>query len=242
MLRQEAVLEQAPPPSPADDHLGDVVKALVGGRLVIVLGAGVNGRARGHDLVGARRRARPRQRYAAHLATVASTARPSTRRDLAQVARVRRADEGRRPALRRAARASSPATTRRARSTARSRSWPALLRERRRAAPADRHDELRPGARAGVPRRRRGARRRLVRRGRPEPRQVPPPAAPTATATVVEVPNAYADLSLERRTVILKIHGGIDRAPGARVGELRRQRGRLHRTTSRRPRSRSSCR
>ena len=33
-------------------------------------------------------------------------------------------------------------------------------------------------------------------------------------ATVVEVPNAYADLSLERRTVILKIHGGIDMRPG----------------------------
>jgi hypothetical protein len=33
-------------------------------------------------------------------------------------------------------------------------------------------------------------------------------------ATVVEVPNAYADLSLERRTVILKIHGGVDMRPG----------------------------
>ena len=32
-------------------------------------------------------------------------------------------------------------------------------------------------------------------------------------ATLVEVPNAYADISLERRPVILKIHGGIDRRP-----------------------------
>src|SRR5206468_7162756 len=30
---------------------------------------------------------------------------------------------------------------------------------------------------------------------------------------LVEVPNAYADISLERRPVILKIHGGIDRRP-----------------------------
>ena len=60
---------------------------------------------------------------------------------------------------------------------------------------------------------RRGRRRRHLRRARPEPRQVPPPRRRTARATVVEVPNAYAALSLERRTVILKIHGGIDMRP-----------------------------
>ncbi len=32
--------------------------------------------------------------------------------------------------------------------------------------------------------------------------------------TVVEVPNTYTELSLERRTVIFKIHGRIDRLPG----------------------------
>jgi hypothetical protein len=33
-------------------------------------------------------------------------------------------------------------------------------------------------------------------------------------AVVVDAPYAYTDVSLERRTVILKIHGGIDRRPG----------------------------
>ena len=52
---------------------------------------------------------------------------------------------------------------------------------------------------------------------------------PTATARLIEVPNTYAtELSLERRTVILKLHGRSTVA-GARVGELRRHRGRLHR-------------
>ena len=44
------------------------------------------------------------------------------------------------------------------------------------------------------------------------------------------MPNTYAtELSLERRTVILKLHGQVDRVAAARVGELRRHRGRLHR-------------
>ena len=53
---------------------------------------------------------------------------------------------------------------------------------------------------------------------------------PTATARLIDVPNTYAtELSLERRTVILKLHGGGRSRPGARVGELRHHRGRLHR-------------
>ncbi|MDX6513113.1 MAG: hypothetical protein QOE36_2617 [Gaiellaceae bacterium] len=37
---------------------------------------------------------------------------------------------------------------------------------------------------------------------------------PDGTATVIHVPNTYAtELSLERRTVILKLHGGLDRNP-----------------------------
>jgi DNA-binding SARP family transcriptional activator len=38
--------------------------------------------------------------------------------------------------------------------------------------------------------------------------------APDGAAKLVEIPNTYADLSLERRTVILKIQGGVDRGPG----------------------------
>jgi DNA-binding SARP family transcriptional activator len=37
--------------------------------------------------------------------------------------------------------------------------------------------------------------------------------APDGTAAVVEVPNSYADLAPEERTVILKIHGQVDREP-----------------------------
>ncbi len=36
---------------------------------------------------------------------------------------------------------------------------------------------------------------------------------PDGGATVIQEPNAYVDLSLERRTVLLKIHGQVDRAP-----------------------------
>src|SRR5262249_5004768 len=42
ILRQEAGLERAPAPSVADDHLADVVGAMLAGRLVLVLGAGVD--------------------------------------------------------------------------------------------------------------------------------------------------------------------------------------------------------
>jgi DNA-binding SARP family transcriptional activator len=36
---------------------------------------------------------------------------------------------------------------------------------------------------------------------------------PDGTSILVEVPNAYTDLSLDDRTVVLKIHGGVDRGP-----------------------------
>lgn len=42
ILRQEQGLERAPPPQVADDHLADVVGAVLAGRLVVVLGAGVD--------------------------------------------------------------------------------------------------------------------------------------------------------------------------------------------------------
>jgi DNA-binding SARP family transcriptional activator len=41
ILRQERVLERAPAPAP-EDHHGDVARALLAGRLVLVLGSGVN--------------------------------------------------------------------------------------------------------------------------------------------------------------------------------------------------------
>jgi DNA-binding SARP family transcriptional activator len=42
ILRQESSLEHASPPSVADDHLANVIEAALAGRLVLVLGAGVD--------------------------------------------------------------------------------------------------------------------------------------------------------------------------------------------------------
>src|SRR5206468_4102324 len=42
ILRQEVGLERAAAPQVADDHLADVVSAVLAGRLVLVLGAGVD--------------------------------------------------------------------------------------------------------------------------------------------------------------------------------------------------------
>jgi DNA-binding SARP family transcriptional activator len=46
ILRQEGTLERRRPSEPVDDHIGDVVKALCAGRLVVVLGPAAN---RGED-------------------------------------------------------------------------------------------------------------------------------------------------------------------------------------------------
>ena len=101
--------------------------------------------------------------------------------------------------------------------TASSRRCRRVLRARGAAAPAARDDELRPRARAGVPRRGRGGRRRLVHRVGPRPRQVLPRRARRDRARD-RVPNTYAtELSLERRTVILKLHGRLDPSAGARA-------------------------
>ena len=53
--------------------------------------------------------------------------------------------------------------------------------------------------------------------------------APNGSQTLVELPNAYTGVPLGQRTVLLKIHGQVDRRTGARVGELCGQRGRPHR-------------
>ena len=55
---------------------------------------------------------------------------------------------------------------------------------------------------------------------------------------MVDEPNAYTGLALEERTVLLKIHGHVDRGGDARARELRRQRGRPHRLPRRRGRRR----
>ena len=54
---------------------------------------------------------------------------------------------------------------------------------------------------------------------------------PDGEPRTVDVPNAYADLSLERRTVLLRLRGIADPSPERVVGEPRRHRGRPHRAT-----------
>ena len=95
-------------------------------------------------------------------------------------------------------------------------------------AAADRDDELRPRARGGVYRRGRGVRCRHVP-GDGRDRGKFCHLAAGGAARVIDVPNTYAtELDLDRRPVILKLHGEWTR-PRADVGELRRHRGRLHR-------------
>ena len=91
-----------------EDHYEDVVRALLDGRLVVVLGFGVNLAERPEDTPGRSTTAFPADgEDAAAFSHVASTARRSACRPGTGLA-VRRSDEGRRPALRRAARRLRP--------------------------------------------------------------------------------------------------------------------------------------
>ena len=95
----------------------------------------------------------------------------------------------------------------------RSPSFAARLAGARRAGPADRHRELRPGARAGAHRGRRGVRRRLVHRARPAPRASSCTSPRTARRASSRFRTPTPTSRPEERTVILKIHGGVDPAP-----------------------------
>jgi len=205
MLRQEPVLESvARPASARDDHLGDVVGALLGARLVTVVGAGVNtGMANGDGLPG------PAE-VTAHLVDTFSCP-PEYARDLAHVAEYVALTSGVGPLYDELhalyAREFPPPPVDRALARV-----AGLLREH------DAPNQLivttnfdnaleRAFAEAGEEcdvvtyvalGRNRGKFLHLTAGG---------------TATVVEVPNAYGGLSLESRSVILKIHGGIDMGP-----------------------------
>jgi DNA-binding SARP family transcriptional activator len=205
MLRQEPVLERSSPPAGApEDHLGDVVKALLGGRLVIVVGAGVNaGVVNGDRLPG------PAE-VAAHLVESFDCP-PEYARDLAHVAEYVTLTKGVGPlydelhALYARDFAPRPVDTTLA-------SVAGLLRihggphqlivttnfdnalERAFDEAGEDHDLV-----------------TYVALGRNRGKFLH--FGTNGAATVVEVPNAYADLSLESRTVILKIHGGIDTRP-----------------------------
>ena len=63
----------------------------------------------------------------------------------------------------------------------------------------------------------------------PQSRQVPAPAAERRRARRSTCRTRTSSCARTERTVILKIHGQVDRRPERELGELRRQRGRLHR-------------
>jgi SIR2-like domain len=205
MLRQETVLERALPPVAVEDHVGDVVTALLGGRLVLIVGAGVN-----HPSERAEEGLPSPAEVATHLAKCFDCP-PEHVRDLAHVAEYVALTKGVGPLYDEL-------------HTLFDRDCP----------PGPVHRSL--AELAGMLRRRGGPHQLIVTtnfddvleqafREAGEEFDVVSYLAlgpnrgkflhvsSDGGATLVEVPNAYADISLERRPVILKIHGGIDRRP-----------------------------
>jgi DNA-binding SARP family transcriptional activator len=204
MLRHEAVLEHAPPAARApDDHLEEVVKALMGGRLVTVVGAGVNVAMTAGGSPG------PAE-VVSHLVNSFDCP-PEYARDLAHVAEYVTLTSGVGPlydelhALYSREAAPRPVDRALARIAG-------LLRadgEPHQLIVTTNFDDClerafnEAGEQCDVV--------RYVALGRNRGKFLHLGA--NGTATVVEVPNAYSDLSLESRTVILEIHGGIDMHP-----------------------------
>jgi DNA-binding SARP family transcriptional activator len=205
MLRQEAALERAPPPHPVEDHFGEVVKTLFGGRLVPILGAGVNHPQEpgGDGLPGTAEVAR-------HLAKSFDCP-PEHARDLAHVAEYVALTKGVGPLYDELHalfdRDFAPGPVHRALAE-----LAGMLRARgasHQLIITTSFDQVLEQAFADA-----GEECDVVSylafgRNRGKFLHVTADGA----ATLVEVPNAYSDLSLERRTVILKIFGGIDRGP-----------------------------
>ena len=126
---------------------------------------------------------------------------------------VRGGAERRRSALGRAPRCSRPRTSSLVRCTAGSRGCRRLLAPAGPSVSAHRHDGLRHRGRACVRRRGRGARPRLVPRDRARPRPVPAHRAGRRPRRSSRSRTPTSACRSERRTVLLKIHGQVDRAP-----------------------------
>jgi DNA-binding SARP family transcriptional activator len=205
VIRQEQVLEPPSVQHPVEDHFGDVVEAFLAGRLVLIVGTGVNppGEPAKDGLPG------PAE-VAAHLARCFECP-PDHTRDLAHVAEYVALTKGVGPLYD---------------------ELHALFD--RESAPGSVHRTL--AELAGLLRARGGSNQLIVTtnfddvleqafREAGEDFDVVSYLAlgpnrgkflhvgSDGAATLVEVPNAYGDISLERRPVILKIHGGIDRRP-----------------------------
>jgi DNA-binding SARP family transcriptional activator len=205
MLRQEPLLERAAPSEgPGEDHLDAVVRSLLGGRLVTVVGAGVNA-----DTTNGNGLPSPAE-IAAHLVESFDCP-PEYARDLAHVAEYVTLTNGIGPLYDELhalfARDFDPRPVDRALARV-----AGLLREHggphqlivttnfdtaleRAFEEAGEDFDVVTYVALG---RNRGKFLHIGADG---------------GATVVDVPNAYGGLSLEKRTVILKIHGGIDRHP-----------------------------
>lgn len=205
ILRQEGGLARAPSPGPAEDHAGDVARALVQGRLVVVLGPDVSREETGEptSLPG------PAE-LAAHLARVFECPGEHAR-DLAHVAEYVALSNGAGPLYD---------------------ELHALLDRECEPGPVHRRiveiaRTLRTG---GAPRALvvttsfdRLLEREFERSG--EALDVVVYLAlgrhvgkflhlrPDGSATVVELPNAYTDVPVDDTTVLFKIHGGVDPHP-----------------------------
>ncbi len=206
MLRQEPLLERAAPSDgPGEDHLGAVVRSLLGGRLVTVVGAGVNAdTTNGNGLPG------PAE-VTAHLVESFDCP-PEYARDLAHVAEYVTLTNGIGPLYDELhalfARDFDPRpvdrTLARVAGLLRSHGGPHQLIVTTNFDNALERAFEEAGEECDVV--------TYVALGRNRGKFLHLGA--NGAATVVDVPNAYAGLSLERRTVILKIHGGIDMHPG----------------------------
>ena len=203
ILRQETALQSAPPPVPVDDHFADVVKALLAGRLVPVVGAGADSSADGGALPGPGELAR-------FLADRFDCP-PEHAGDLARVAEYVALTHGVGPlydelhALFDREYAPGPVHRLLAETVA-------VLRER--GAPQQLIVTTSFDETLEYAFREAGEEFDVVSYlalGRHRGKFLH--MAPNGQATLVDVPNAYAELSPEQRTVILKIHGRIDRQP-----------------------------
>ncbi|HSS72469.1 MAG TPA: BTAD domain-containing putative transcriptional regulator [Gaiellaceae bacterium] len=205
ILRQEAALERAPREPVAEDHFGDVASAMLAGRLVLVLGAGVIDAREGD---GAALPSPPE--VLAHLVKCFDCP-PAYARDLPQAAEYIGLTKGIGPlhdelhALFDGDYAPGPTHHLLA-------GLAGLLRMRDVPRPlivTTSFDQMLERAFALA-----GEEVDIVSHlalGRYRGKFVH--VTPDGTATLIEVPNAYGDLSLDRRTVVLKILGGIDQRP-----------------------------
>jgi DNA-binding SARP family transcriptional activator len=205
ILRQESGLERAPARQVADDHLADVVSAVLAGRLVLVLGAGVD-----HpDENGQNGFASPDE-VVAHLVR-AFECPPDHARDLARVAEYVALTKGIGPLYDELHqlfdRDGTPGPVH---------TGLAQLEQSLAARGAPHQLVITTGFHELLEQAFREADCEFdvvsyLAVGRHQGKFLHTSA--DGAAVVVDAPYAYTDVSLERRSVILKIHGGIDRRP-----------------------------